>query len=53
MICCPVVFTIGPACQDVDTLCSILEAGATAARIDLTVSSLKSDVDHNSRNIVL
>ncbi|GMH36554.1 hypothetical protein BSKO_04422 [Bryopsis sp. KO-2023] len=31
-----VVFTIGPQCQDVETLTKILEAGATAARIDLT-----------------
>ena len=33
-----VVVTIGPACQDVDTLCNLLEAGATCARCDLTVS---------------
>lgn len=36
-LCCAVVFTIGPACQDVDTLCNILDAGATCARCDLTV----------------
>lgn len=35
-----VVFTVGPACQDVDTLTQMLLAGATAARIDLTVSVL-------------
>ncbi|KAK9905554.1 hypothetical protein WJX75_002050 [Coccomyxa subellipsoidea] len=35
-----VVVTIGPACQDVDTLCKILEAGATCARCDLTWGSL-------------
>lgn len=32
----PVVITIGPACHDVDTLAALLEAGATAARCDLT-----------------
>lgn len=31
------VFTIGPACQDVDTLCKILETGATVARVDVAV----------------
>ena len=33
-----VVVTIGPSCQDVDTLCLLLQAGATCARCDLTVS---------------
>lgn len=33
----PVVITIGPACHDVDTLCDLLNAGATVARCDLTV----------------
>lgn len=28
---------MGPACQEVDILCEILNAGATCARIDLTV----------------
>lgn len=32
-----VVVTIGPSCQDVDTLCQLLKAGATCARCDLTV----------------
>jgi pyruvate kinase len=31
-----VVITVGPACQTVDALCELLEAGATCARIDLT-----------------
>jgi len=31
-----VVITVGPACQSVDALCALLEAGASAARIDLT-----------------
>jgi pyruvate kinase len=31
-----VVVTVGPACQTVDALCELLEAGATCARIDLT-----------------
>lgn len=31
-----VVITIGPACQSVESLCDLLEAGATCARIDLT-----------------
>ncbi|CAL8472137.1 g11679 [Coccomyxa elongata] len=35
-----VVVTIGPACQDVETLCKILDAGATCARCDLTWGSL-------------
>ncbi|EIE23527.1 pyruvate kinase [Coccomyxa subellipsoidea C-169] len=35
-----VVVTIGPACRDVDTLCRILDAGATCARLDLTWGSL-------------
>lgn len=35
-----VVVTIGPACQDVETLCKLLEAGATCARCDLTVDLL-------------
>ena len=32
----PVVITIGPACHDVATLSALLQAGATAARCDLT-----------------
>jgi len=35
-----VVITIGPACHDVDTLCDLLNAGATVARCDLTVRIL-------------
>lgn len=31
-----VVITVGPACQSVEALCELLEAGATCARIDLT-----------------
>ncbi|CAD7699862.1 unnamed protein product [Ostreobium quekettii] len=31
-----VMFTVGPACQDVESLMKILQAGATSARIDLT-----------------
>jgi pyruvate kinase len=31
-----VVATIGPACQSVEALCDLLEAGMTCARIDLT-----------------
>lgn len=37
-----VVITIGPACHDVDTLCDLLNAGATVARCDLTVRKLFS-----------
>ena len=40
LCCCAVVFTIGPACQDVEDLCKILDAGATCARCDLTVLPL-------------
>lgn len=31
------LITLGPSCQDVDTLVRMLEAGVTCARIDLTV----------------
>ena len=31
-----IVATIGPACQSVEALCDLLEAGMTCARIDLT-----------------
>lgn len=30
------VVTVGPACQSVEALCELLEAGATCARVDLT-----------------
>ncbi|KAK9828408.1 hypothetical protein WJX81_005360 [Elliptochloris bilobata] len=36
-----VIVTIGPACQDVDTLCKLLDAGATCARVDLTWGPLE------------
>ena len=32
-----VVCTLGPACRDVETLVELLNAGMTAARVDLTV----------------
>ena len=32
-----VACTLGPACRDVDTLVKLLNAGMTAARVDLTV----------------
>jgi len=32
-----VVITVGPACQTVEKLVALLEAGVTCARIDLTV----------------
>lgn len=35
-----VVVTIGPSCQDVETLCLLLQAGATCARCDLTWGTL-------------
>lgn len=35
-----VIVTIGPACQDVDTLCKLLDAGASCARVDLTWGTL-------------
>ena len=31
-----VIVTVGPACQSVEALCELLDAGATCARIDLT-----------------
>ena len=34
-----VACTLGPACRDVDTLEKLLNAGMTAARVDLTVWS--------------
>jgi len=36
-----VVFTIGPACQDVESLCKILNAGATIARVDVSWGDVK------------
>ena len=36
---CAVICTLGPSCRDVETLVQLLEAGMTAARIDLTVST--------------
>eukprot|EP00892_Ulva_mutabilis_P010259 jgi/Ulvmu1/7605/UM038_0030.1 len=36
-----VIFTIGPACQDVDTLAELIENGGTCARVDLTWGSLQ------------
>lgn len=33
---CKVVVTIGPACQDVDTLSRLLQAGVTCARVNLS-----------------
>ncbi|KAK9824152.1 hypothetical protein WJX72_008125 [[Myrmecia] bisecta] len=36
-----VILTLGPSCRDVDTLCRLLEAGATCARCDLTWGSLE------------
>ena len=38
-----VVFTVGPACQDVETMTQLIEAGASGARIDLTVSVAAGD----------
>ncbi|KAK9796683.1 hypothetical protein WJX73_008597 [Symbiochloris irregularis] len=35
-----VIITIGPSCQDVDTLCQLLSAGASCARVDLTWGTL-------------
>lgn len=35
--CTAVAITVGPACQTVDKLVALLEAGVTCARIDLTV----------------
>ena len=35
---CAVICTLGPSCRDVETLVELLEAGMTAARVDLTVS---------------
>ena len=37
-----VIGTLGPSCRDVETLVAMLDAGMTAARIDLTVSSICS-----------
>ena len=35
-----VIATLGPACRDVDVLKTMLQAGMSCARVDLTVSSL-------------
>jgi hypothetical protein len=40
-----VCITMGPSLNDVDLLSSLLEAGATCARIDLTVSPPCSAVE--------
>ena len=32
-----IVCTLGPACRDVETLMKLINAGMTAARVDLTV----------------
>lgn len=37
-----VIVTVGPACQDVETLCKLLDAGATCARVDLTVRTIRA-----------
>ncbi|KAG2497916.1 hypothetical protein HYH03_004180 [Edaphochlamys debaryana] len=39
--------TLGPSCSDVDTLCSLLEAGMTVARVDLTWGPL----DYHKRSL--
>eukprot|EP00891_Asterochloris_glomerata_P003175 jgi/Astpho2/3175/e_gw1.00052.17.1_t len=35
-----VIVTLGPSCHEVDTLCQLLQSGATCARIDLTWGTL-------------
>lgn len=51
MGCFAVIGTLGPSCRDVETLVALLEAGMTAARVDLTVSfpsRLAPELDHAS-----
>ncbi|QDZ19726.1 pyruvate kinase [Chloropicon primus] len=42
-----VVATIGPACQDVDTICQMIKNGMSCARLDLT----NGDVEFHARTI--
>ena len=41
MLSAAVIVTLGPSCHEVDTLCQLLQSGATCARVDLTVSHLR------------
>lgn len=42
-----VVVTIGPACQDVDTICEMIKNGMSCARMDLT----NGDIEFHARTI--
>lgn len=46
------MFTIGPACQEVETLAQILTAGATVARVDLSWGGI-SYHERSLQNLVL
>lgn len=46
-----VVITVGPACQSVEALCELLEAGVTCARIDLTWAPIDYH-RHSLQNLV-
>lgn len=46
------MFTIGPACQEVETLARILTAGATVARVDLSWGAI-SYHERSLQNLVL
>ena len=47
-----IVCTLGPACRDVETLVQLLNAGMTAARVDLTVCMCQHCARASSAGIV-
>ena len=53
MLYAAVIVTLGPSCHEVDTLCQLLQSGATCARIDLTVSHLQAQYAATAQLITL
>lgn len=51
--CCAVIATLGPSCRDVETLVAMMEAGMTAARVDLTVCCQKQHVFHAGERLLM
>ena len=52
-ICCAVIATLGPSCRDVETLVAMMEAGMTAARVDLTVGFQEQLISLAARQLLL
>ena len=50
--CCAVIATLGPSCRDVETLVAMMEAGMTAARVDLTVGFQEQHVSLATRQLL-